>query len=265
MSVAARSDNLTSVDDFPWADDRRSPYRLTATRRRPDEIKPEVPGRASPPRRRGERAGSLRERPRSSTLRLEPLSEELVRPFGHLYTGGRSLIVSNVTHWTHDRIVDVLIDERLASGKFPRPRDWRVSSDLHPCCATVVRRFGTWLDAIAAADQIAQVEDAVSVSSMVVQFAVASLPASDARRVWPVVYRFDYAPPEGELRIGRGSLQQFLWRDLPRARGVKLAEKVRTVAPLARFLRVLPDSPAAATFAATCESRKTATALIRRA
>lgn len=172
--------------------------------------------------------------------------------------------MANVTHWTNGRIVDALVEERLTSGKFPRRRHWQVSTDLHPCSETVVKRFGTWLDAIAAADKAVPVEDAVTVAPMVVEFAVASLQADDARRVWPAVFRFGYAPPEGELHIDRGPLQRFLWRDLPRAHAVKLAEKVRTVAALARFLRVLPGSPTAATFAATCESRKTAMALIRR-
>ena len=89
------------------------------------------------------------------------------------------------------------------------------------------------------------------------------LPASAARRVWPIAFRFGYAPPNSELRLGRKSLERFLWRDLPRATDVKLAEKIEIVAALARFLRVVPDNPTAGSFAATCESPRTAEAMIR--
>lgn len=166
------------------------------------------------------------------------------------------------TQWTHQRIVDVLIEERLFSGTFPRRSDWRHVSELHPCSETVVKAFGTWRAALAAADRQAPVENQISVPATVVEFVLASLPASAARRVWPFAFRFGYAPPGSELRLGRRSLERFLWNDLPRATDVKLAEKIEIVAALARFLRVVPDNPTAGLFAAICESPKTARAII---
>lgn len=168
-----------------------------------------------------------------------------------------------MSQWTHTQIVDVLIEERLASGAFPRRGDWRISSDSHPCSETVVKRFGTWGAALDAAERVAPVELGVAVDPVVVEFALASLPAKEASRVWPVVFGFGFAPPRGKLEISRPSLERFLWADLPRAKDLGVADKVRTVAALARFLRVLPESPKAVTFAEICESSKTARALVR--
>lgn len=168
-----------------------------------------------------------------------------------------------MSRWTHAQIVDVLAEERLLNGSFPSRRDWRSGSRRHPCSETVAKRFGTWWAALETANRSVPIEDGVSVPPVVVEFALASLPADEARRVWPIAFHFGFSPPDGEIRIDDDSLERFLWRDLPRAADLEVADKVRTVAAFVRFLRVLPDSPMAEMFARTCESATTARALVR--
>ena len=109
-------------------------------------------------------AGSLRGA--APNVRPDPLIDSA--------RGGTLRLPMRTTQWTHQRIVDVLIEERLFSGTFPRRSDWRHVSELHPCSETVVKAFGTWRAALAAADRQAPVENQISVPAPVVEFVLAA-------------------------------------------------------------------------------------------
>ena len=53
--------------------------------------------------------------------------------------------------WERDRIVAAIDGYRRRHGRLPTPRDWDRATAAHPHATTVLRRFGSWSAAIAAA------------------------------------------------------------------------------------------------------------------
>jgi hypothetical protein len=54
-------------------------------------------------------------------------------------------------YWTSDRILQALISDRVQEGRWPTGPEWEAGSETHPSRRHVMRVFGSWDQAIAAA------------------------------------------------------------------------------------------------------------------
>lgn len=82
-----------------------------------------------------------------------PSAPTVRRRFGSFTAGLRAAGLEPVgaRRWSDREIVEALCDARDRVGCWPTFEEWRHTTQEHPASATVVRRFGSWRAAIAAA------------------------------------------------------------------------------------------------------------------